>query len=726
MPEHIRREPKVLVSTEALTEQEWLTYRRQGIGGSDVAAILGISPFRTARDLYDDKLNIASAVDDTGNWVALEMGHLLEPLVAQIFTKKTGLEVFQIKKMFQHPQYPFMLADVDYFVRLPNRKIALLEIKTTNYNAKDHWWKDDEECVPIYYETQGRHYDWPALPMSHTEAQNLVANYLRPTFDRNGLDTKIICWDHSYTTTNYKDGSYPLEYYQDASALAATDGSAWHWYEGDEEVMSVVHKEYPTKDIWFTEGSGGEWGFPKWNTAFLNQASSVVNITRNWSKSIIYWNLALDQNGGPDYYYDVNQHQDSTNRGLITINTDTNSWDYNVDYYTLGHISKFVDPGAQRIDSTSLDNNIETVAFKNPDGSKVLVLANLVNEAQEVKVQWGEQSFRYTLLPESMATMTWNGNQVGNAASPIWFNNLESNNNFAAGEGASVAATDSTANLGGSKGIMLTTTQNGDPGTDKQCVIISSESGAAIDASSYQYLTFSVKDMVNPKSATVKVTFVDENGTEVSSWSHEKTVYDNWTRIWVPIAGDKGFDRTRIAKIKLGFYWQGNYAVDDLAFVGGYSDGIPQMNGNLVTNGSFEDDGSAVPVATGWNFEGGTPSATYLEKNSNAASGRFHLVHYSADAHDAYTWQAIYNLPNGTYTLKAMVQSGGGQKQNKILATDFGGSEMSVEIPVNSYWTQVEIGNINVTNGKCTIAFYTEGNAGDWSCVDNIEFYRNS
>ena len=122
MPEHIRQEPKVLVSTENLTEQEWLAYRRRGIGGSDVAAILGISPFRTARDLYDDKLNIASAADDAGNWVALEMGHLLEPLVARIFAKKTGLEVFQIKKMFQHPQYPFMLADVDYFVRLPNGK----------------------------------------------------------------------------------------------------------------------------------------------------------------------------------------------------------------------------------------------------------------------------------------------------------------------------------------------------------------------------------------------------------------------------------------------------------------------------------------------------------------------------------------------------------------------------------------------------------------------------
>ena len=74
MPEHIRQEPKVLVSTENLTEQEWLAYRRRGIGGSDVAAILGISPFRTARDLYDDKLNIASVADDAGNWVALEMG----------------------------------------------------------------------------------------------------------------------------------------------------------------------------------------------------------------------------------------------------------------------------------------------------------------------------------------------------------------------------------------------------------------------------------------------------------------------------------------------------------------------------------------------------------------------------------------------------------------------------------------------------------------------------
>lgn len=232
--------------------------------------------------------------------------------------------------------------------------------------------------------------------------------------------------------------------------------------------------------------------------------------------------------------------------------------------------------------------------------------------------------------------------------------------------------------------------------------------------------------MVNPENCTVKVTFVDQNGKTVSNWSHESTVYENWTRIWVPIAGEYGFDRQHITQIKLGFYWQGDYYIDDLAFASSYSDGIPSFGvRNYVVNGSFEDDGSVIVNPSGWHFEGGNPESTYLEKNSNAATGRFHLVHYSAQAHDAYTWQAIYGLENGTYTLRAMVQSGGGQTQNKIIATDFGGNEMSVNIPVNSNWTQVEIGNIQVTNGQCTVAFYTNGNAGDWSCVDNVELIKN-
>lgn len=151
-------EPVIFADTTDMSEDEWLASRRHGIGGSDAAAIMGISPFRTARDIYFDKLNIASVDDDGGNWVALKIGHLLEDLVAEIFSQKTGLQVYQRKRMFQHPIYPFMLADIDYFVKLPNGKTAILEIKTTNYNAKERWWRDGQEIVPEYYEAQGRHY----------------------------------------------------------------------------------------------------------------------------------------------------------------------------------------------------------------------------------------------------------------------------------------------------------------------------------------------------------------------------------------------------------------------------------------------------------------------------------------------------------------------------------------------------------------------------------------
>ena len=147
----------MLVETADLSEEDWLDYRRVESAAAMYRRFWHFS-IPTARDLYYDKLNIASVEDDEGNWVAMEMGHLLEPLVAKIFERKTGYRVYQIKKMFQHPQYPWMLADVDYFVELPDGTTAILEIKTTNYNARDNWWMNGKETVPVYYESQGRHY----------------------------------------------------------------------------------------------------------------------------------------------------------------------------------------------------------------------------------------------------------------------------------------------------------------------------------------------------------------------------------------------------------------------------------------------------------------------------------------------------------------------------------------------------------------------------------------
>ena len=82
---NLNYEAQVVVDTENLTREDWLSYRRLGIGGSDAAAIMGVSPFCTKRDLYYDKRGITPAMEEEeSNWVAKEVGHRLEDLVHRI------------------------------------------------------------------------------------------------------------------------------------------------------------------------------------------------------------------------------------------------------------------------------------------------------------------------------------------------------------------------------------------------------------------------------------------------------------------------------------------------------------------------------------------------------------------------------------------------------------------------------------------------------------------
>ncbi len=83
--------PVEVVDTDVISRDDWLEYRRKGIGGSDVAAIFGVSPWKTGRELYYEKIGREPVIEDESNWVALEYGTRLEDLVAKIFTYKTGI-----------------------------------------------------------------------------------------------------------------------------------------------------------------------------------------------------------------------------------------------------------------------------------------------------------------------------------------------------------------------------------------------------------------------------------------------------------------------------------------------------------------------------------------------------------------------------------------------------------------------------------------------------------
>lgn len=140
---------KKLVSTLNLPREEWLRYRKQGIGGSDAGAICGFNPYRTAMQVFYDKTS--DEIEDIDN-EAMRQGRELEDYVAQRFVEETGKKVRRANAMFYDERNPFMLADVDRMIVGEN---AGLECKTVSPYMAEHW-KDDK--VPLSYQMQCYHY----------------------------------------------------------------------------------------------------------------------------------------------------------------------------------------------------------------------------------------------------------------------------------------------------------------------------------------------------------------------------------------------------------------------------------------------------------------------------------------------------------------------------------------------------------------------------------------
>jgi len=140
----------VLAITKELDREAWLEMRRNGLGGSDAAAIAGLNKWKSPVAVYLDKIGQASEEDRAGE--SAYWGNVMEDIVAQEFSKRTGLKVRRRNAILQHPEHPFMLANVD---RLIVGKKEGLECKTASEYLKEEW-KDDE--VPAQYLIQCQHY----------------------------------------------------------------------------------------------------------------------------------------------------------------------------------------------------------------------------------------------------------------------------------------------------------------------------------------------------------------------------------------------------------------------------------------------------------------------------------------------------------------------------------------------------------------------------------------
>jgi glucosylceramidase len=261
---------------------------------------------------------------------------------------------------------------------------------------------------------------YPGTDMSAAQEEKVI-EALGPMLQAAHLHTKILAYDHNWSEhpndiantppdETQDTNDYPQEVLSSPAARWVT-GTAYHCYYGDPSAMTTLHNEFPNKDIYFTECSGNQSSDPantfsdtlKWHARNL-----IIGSPRNWAKTVINWNVALDPSGGPHV------GGCGTCTGILTIGPGDKITP-DAEYYTLGHLSRFVPPGAVRIASTSFgttgwNGQVMDVAFRDPDGTTVLVAHNENDNAQAVGISEGGESFTYTLPGDSLATFTWPGN----------------------------------------------------------------------------------------------------------------------------------------------------------------------------------------------------------------------------------------------------------------------------------------------------------------------------
>ncbi|MBO3748865.1 ricin-type beta-trefoil lectin domain protein [Streptosporangiaceae bacterium NEAU-GS5] len=267
------------------------------------------------------------------------------------------------------------------------------------------------------YEAQGIHIDYvtpqneptccagyPSMNWNTSGLQFFIKSALWPAFRSAGItNTKTLVGDWNFDT--YNTWVAPLVGDTAIRNDPLFGGIAWHGYGGDVTTQTTVHNQYPQVNAYMTEHSGGTW-IPDQQTEDMN---NLIDYTRNWDRSWVKWSLAVDQFHGP--------HNGGCDvcTGLITVQNGgarSGQVDYTIEYYTMGHLTKFVRPGALRIDSTA-NAAVKNVAWKNTDGSKALIAYNTTGSTQTVKVNWGAQSFTYSLPTRTSATFTWTGQQSG-------------------------------------------------------------------------------------------------------------------------------------------------------------------------------------------------------------------------------------------------------------------------------------------------------------------------
>ncbi|MGH8026912.1 MAG: glycoside hydrolase family 30 protein [Pseudoxanthomonas sp.] len=241
--------------------------------------------------------------------------------------------------------------------------------------------------------------DYPGMRLNAPARARLIGDHLGPLIAARGKGPLIFDWDH-----NWDKPQEPMAVLSDPAAGRYVSAVAWHCYGGDPAAQSAVHDAFPDKDAYMTECSDGTWEPVRSGGLTLQTQQLIVQTTRHWARGVLFWNLALDERGGP------HAGGCDTCIGVVTIDSATGRVSRNNGYYALAHASRFVRRDAYRVASTATGDGLDNVAFHNADdGSVVLIVTNTDSKERGFSVRQQDLRFGYTLPAKSIATFRWPG-----------------------------------------------------------------------------------------------------------------------------------------------------------------------------------------------------------------------------------------------------------------------------------------------------------------------------
>jgi len=257
----------------------------------------------------------------------------------------------------------------------------------------------DEEKIPVWAltvqnEPEARQ-TWESCLFTPEQERDFIREHLGPALARADLGgVKLLGWDHNRDRLEARAAAL----FGDPEAAKYLWGVGLHWYVSKDHAASArVHERFPDKNILFTEGcfeggkALGSWAHGE------GYARQMIGDFSNWVCGFIDWNIALDQRGGPNH---VGNFCDSP----VIIDVTTKEVRYGASFYYIGHFSRFVRPGAQRIASGGATAPLEATAFRNPDGSLVAIVVNPSDSPVRFALAASEETLGCTIPAHGIQT----------------------------------------------------------------------------------------------------------------------------------------------------------------------------------------------------------------------------------------------------------------------------------------------------------------------------------